>query len=120
VLSGRDVTADADRIAFPTIVTLPIAVDTDKSTKEMLSAIMNYNASVRRYQFSPLNRIQRWVDRLNEIMFDTIFALQKLPDIITSQSGWNPTEEISTSEVKPDFVLVACRIQLTRFSMLSL
>jgi ferricrocin synthase len=104
VLSGRDVIADADSIAFPTIVTLPIAVNTGKSTGEMLSAIMSYNASVRRYQFSPLNHVQRWIGRPNEVMFDTIFALQKLPDI-TSQSAWRPAEEISTSEVSFDFVL---------------
>lgn len=120
VLSGRDVATDADGIAFPTIVTLPIAVDTDKSTKEMLSAITNYNASARRYQFSSLSRIQRWVGHPNEVMFDTIFALQKLPDT-TPQSAWKPTEEISTAEVRLDFVCpVACRIQLTRLSMLSL
>ncbi len=99
VLSGRDVGADADGIAFPTIVTLPIAVDTDKSTEEMLSAIMNYNASVRRYQFSPPSHIQRWVGRPNEVLFDTVFALQRHPDN-TSQSALKPVEEISTAEVR--------------------
>ena len=113
VLSGRDVTAEADSIAFPTIVAIPIAVDTGKSTKEMLSAITNYNASARRYQFSPLNRIQRWIGRLNEVLFDTIFVLQKSSGT-ASQSAWIPTEEISTAEVSFDFVTpVVCRIRLT-------
>lgn len=98
VLSGRDATVDADRAAFPCLVTVPFGVSLGgKTNEELTHAAMSFNSSVRCHQFSRLADIQRWTKK--DALFDTIFAYQK----ITShgeRTSWDVVDEVSTDEVR--------------------
>lgn len=98
VLSGRDVVADSEMVAFPCLTTVPVPVELPESNRELLDAMMKFNASIRRHQFTPMKDIQRWVERPNEPLFDTIFAFQRLSAPSQTKS-WRVLDEISSSEV---------------------
>ncbi|KAF2398425.1 hypothetical protein EJ06DRAFT_532173 [Trichodelitschia bisporula] len=78
VLSGRDVDDSAATVAMPCLTTIPVPGAKCKSNRELLEHMMRFNADVRPHQFIPLRDIQRWTGRANEVLFDTIFAFQKL------------------------------------------
>jgi hypothetical protein len=97
VLSGRDMTPEADRVAFPCLVTIPFGTTvTDKSNDELVQDAMLFNKSVRKHQFNRLRDIQRWTNL--DVLFDTIFAYQKTSGS-RLKSGWEVLEEISSDEV---------------------
>jgi hypothetical protein len=98
VLSGRDTIPDGERCVFPCITTVPIVVQNISDDRMLVQNIMDFNARVRRHQFSPMQDIQRWIGRPNEALFDTIFAFQKLS---TNRNGlpWTVLEEVATDEV---------------------
>lgn len=97
VWSGRDGFADADKAAFPCLVTLPFGVNLkDKSGADVVRLAMSFNSAARQFQFSSLANIRRWTKK--DVLFDTIFAYQKFI------SGHSPNmfeamDEISTDEV---------------------
>ena len=79
-LSGRSIHEDADKISFPTIVTLPVRCDVSGTNAELLLRTMNTNAALHEHQFTPLTSIQKWAGYPEGKIFDTLFAYQKLPD----------------------------------------
>lgn len=98
VLSGRDAVKDSERVAFPCLTTVPVAVELPETNRELLDAMMNFNSSIRRHQFTPSAQIQRWVGRQNEALFDTIFAFQKMSGSARKPS-WRVVDEVASSEV---------------------
>ncbi|KAE9371370.1 hypothetical protein N431DRAFT_410011 [Stipitochalara longipes BDJ] len=79
-LSGRSGHEDADEICFPSIVTLPVRCDVTGTNSELLSRTMKSNASLHKFQFTPLTSIQKWAAFPEGKIFDTLFAYQKLPE----------------------------------------
>ncbi|CZT45394.1 related to non-ribosomal peptide synthetase [Rhynchosporium secalis] len=77
-LSGRSIHENADQIAFPSIVTLPVRCEITGTNAELLSRTMNANASLHKHQFTPLTSIQKWAGYPEGKIFDTLFTFQKL------------------------------------------
>jgi ferricrocin synthase len=104
VLSGRDGLRNADTIAFPCLTTVPTIVYCNGSNRDVVDSLVWYNTHVKDHQFTPLAAIQR----PNEPLFDTIFALQKLPKSL--ETPLIAIEEISTAEVglRPAAEIVIC------------
>ena len=115
-LSGRSAHEEADSITFPTIVTLPVRCDVAGTNKELLSRAMNSNASLHKYQFTPLTSIQRWAGFPEGNIFDTLFAYQKLPD---TQEVANPPWKIIREEATVDYA-VSFEVQPTTSGNLTL
>ncbi|KAF2084781.1 nonribosomal peptide synthetase 2 [Saccharata proteae CBS 121410] len=76
VLSGRT-REGAESAAFPCITTVPLPARNNASNRALLDSMMSYNSAVRKHQFTPLTKIQRWTGHVDEALFDTIFAYQK-------------------------------------------
>ncbi|TGO63093.1 hypothetical protein BCON_0015g00220 [Botryotinia convoluta] len=96
-LSGRSVRDDADLVAFPTIVTLPVNCNVVGSNNELLSRTMSSNAQLHNHQFTPLTSIQKWSGYPEGRIFDTLFAYQKLPeDEEILSSPWKVVKEEAT------------------------
>jgi amino acid adenylation domain-containing protein len=98
VLSGRDSVTASERAAFPCLTTVPVPVELPKKNRELLDAMMKFNASIRRHQFTPTKDIQRWAERPSEALFDTIFAFQKLSGLARPKP-WKVIDEVASSEV---------------------
>lgn len=98
VLSGRDAVKDSDKVAFPCLTTVPVAIELPKANRELLDTMMRFNGAIRRHQFTPSKHIQRWVGRQNEALFDTIFAFQKLSGP-ARKASWKIIDEVASSEV---------------------
>ncbi|KAG9244261.1 hypothetical protein BJ878DRAFT_421762 [Calycina marina] len=79
-LSGRSLHEDADSVAFPTIVTLPVRSDVTGTNEELLARTMTHSAGLSKHQFTPLTSIQKWSGHQEGKLFDTLFAYQKLPE----------------------------------------
>ncbi|KAK6586729.1 hypothetical protein PZA11_000019 [Diplocarpon coronariae] len=79
-LSGRSISEDADQVAFPSVVTLPVRCDVTGTNEELLSRTMILNAAVHKFQFTPLTSIQKWAGYPEGRIFDTLFAFQKLAE----------------------------------------
>ncbi|TVY46934.1 Hydroxamate-type ferrichrome siderophore peptide synthetase [Lachnellula occidentalis] len=79
-LSGRSIHEEADKISFPSIITLPVRCDVTGTNAELLSRTMTSNAQLHKHQFTPLTSIQKWAGFREGKIFDTLFAYQKLPD----------------------------------------
>ncbi|KAL9072862.1 MAG: hypothetical protein Q9157_004942 [Trypethelium eluteriae] len=76
VLSGR--TTDVrEHAALPCIITVPVPCHVGDDGQRLLEEMLNYNAKVQRYQFTPLPKIQRWTGHPDESLFDTILTYQK-------------------------------------------
>jgi non-ribosomal peptide synthetase component F len=103
VLSGRDIVEASENTVFPCLTTVPIAVEASKKRSELLAAMMDFNANVRKHQFTPMKAIQRAIGRPNEPLFDTIFAFQKM-STTRVQRPWKVVEEVATSEVSTGIV----------------
>jgi amino acid adenylation domain-containing protein len=115
-LSGRSVHENADSIAFPTIVTLPVRCDVTGSNEDLLARTMKANALLHKYQFTPLTSIQRWAGYPEGNIFDTLFAYQKLSDTVKiTNSPWKIVKE----EASVDYA-VSLEVQPTESEDLAL
>jgi amino acid adenylation domain-containing protein len=101
-LSGRSVCDEADLIAFPSIVTLPVNCDVTGTNADLLSMTMAGNAQLHKYQFTPLTSIQKWAGYPEGKIFDTLFAYQKLPD---KENAPNPPWKVIEEKATVDYVL---------------
>ncbi|RDL30814.1 uncharacterized protein BP5553_10159 [Venustampulla echinocandica] len=115
-LSGRSIHEEANHIAFPSIVTLPIRCDINGTNADLLSRAMNFNAQLHRHQFTPLTSIQKWNGLLEGKTFDTLFAYQKMPSFDNEITApWN----IAHEEASVDYV-VSMEIQPVKSGALAL
>ena len=108
-LSGRSVHEDADSIAFPTIVTLPVRCEVTGTNEDLLSRTMKANVSLHKYQFTPLASIQKWAGFPEGNVFDTLFAYQKIPD---TQETTKPPWKVTHEEASVDYA-VSMEVQPT-------
>lgn len=115
-LSGRSVHENADSIPFPTIVTLPVRCDVAGTNEDLLSRTMSSNASLHKYQFTPLTSIQRWAGFPEGNIFDTLFAYQKLPE---TQEVAEPPWKVVREEATVDYA-VSLEVQPTKSGDLTL
>ncbi|KAK8172263.1 hypothetical protein BKA80DRAFT_230821 [Phyllosticta citrichinensis] len=98
VFSGR--TQDgAEAAAFPCITTVPLPARNHAANRTLLTDMMAFNSAVRKHQFTPLTKIQRWTGHPDEALFDTIFAYQKLSDANTASRKCKMVEEEATVDV---------------------
>lgn len=86
VFSGRS-DSSAWQTAFPSVITVPIVCSTEGKRKEVVEAMVDYNASAQRYRFTPLADIQRLAGHPGRSIFDTVFVYQKTTDQST-QGDW--------------------------------
>ncbi|RDW69425.1 hypothetical protein BP6252_08445 [Coleophoma cylindrospora] len=101
-LSGRSILEDADKIPFPSIVTLPVRSDVTGTNEDLLARIMGSNALLHKHQLSPLTNIQKWTGHPKGKMFDTLFAYQKIPD---STADVNCPWKIAKEEAVVDYAV---------------
>ncbi|KAH9826478.1 Nonribosomal peptide synthetase [Teratosphaeria destructans] len=76
VFSGRS-GSGSQETAFPSIATIPVAVSLEGATKDLVSTMVKYNASIYRHRFTPLADIQRAAGDASNSLFDTVFVYQK-------------------------------------------
>lgn len=101
-LSGRSVCDDANMVAFPTIVTLPVNCNVMGTNSELLSRTMSSNAQLHKHQFTPLTSIQKWSGYPEGRIFDTLFAYQKLPE---EGDVLSPPWKVVYEEATVDYVI---------------
>ncbi|RAR05078.1 nonribosomal peptide synthetase 2 [Stemphylium lycopersici] len=97
VLSGRTFEA-TEKAVFPCINTVPYACTVSDDRAKMLNSITALNASIQEHQFTPLKDIQRLMGFPNEVLFDTIFAYQKLASDVSQCELWTVRDEKATIE----------------------
>ncbi|GME25605.1 Nonribosomal peptide synthetase 2 [Neofusicoccum parvum] len=95
VFSGRT-EENAESVAFPCITTVPLPARNNSSNRALLNSMMTFNSAVRKHQFTPLTKIQRWTGHPDEALFDTIFAYQKLSSDSSSSNHWKLVDEDAT------------------------
>ena len=100
-LSGKSIvgSAEGDRFAFPTIVTLPVSCDVVGNNKTLLDASMKGNAGLSKWQFTSLTSIARW-SGVEGAMFDTLFAYQKTAGEFDDEEKklWKVTDEDASAD----------------------
>ncbi|CZR63261.1 related to non-ribosomal peptide synthetase [Phialocephala subalpina] len=101
-LSGRSVSEDADKISFPSIVTLPVRCDVTGSNGDLLARTMKSNALLHKHQFTPLTSIQKWAGYPEGKIFDTLFAYQKLPN---NEDKVTPPWKVVKEEASVDYAV---------------
>ncbi|CRG90441.1 Hydroxamate-type ferrichrome siderophore peptide synthetase [Talaromyces islandicus] len=92
VLSGRDVTHDAQDAVFPCLVTLPFNCVIEGRNQDFISSIVKTNASLMKYQFTPLSKIQR-LFKADGALVDSLFAYQKLSHTRKEAQLWEVVED---------------------------
>ena len=114
-LSGRSVHEDADQVSFPSIVTLPVQCNVVGTNAELLSRTMISNASLHKFQFTPLTSIQKWAGDAGKIS-DTLFTYQKPP---ATEYGLKKPWKVVREEASVDYA-VSMEVQPTDSSKLAL
>lgn len=87
VLSGR-VTESTAQTPLPCLATVPIIVQNMSSNTQLLQATLNYSTEIQRYQFSPLQNIQKWLGHPATALFDTVIAYQRLANESSKPTSW--------------------------------
>ncbi|KAK8253573.1 hypothetical protein IWZ00DRAFT_194753 [Phyllosticta capitalensis] len=95
VFSGRT-EDEANSVAFPNITTVPLPARNLATNRALLEDMMAYNSAIRKHQFTPLTKIQRWTGHPEEALFDTLFAYQKLSDTNAPYRNWRLADEEAT------------------------
>ncbi|PGH30054.1 hypothetical protein GX50_07184 [[Emmonsia] crescens] len=76
VLSGRSTFEEAQQAVFPCLTTVPSSYSIEGSNRNLLERVMKLDASLVKYQFTPLSKIYQLVGS-GSSLFDTIFVFQK-------------------------------------------
>jgi amino acid adenylation domain-containing protein len=98
VLSGRTSPETADAV-FPCITTLPVVSNTAVDDEKLLQDLISYNASVQKYQFTPLTDIQKYAGLASEALFDSLFAYQRPLSNDISEASWKVVHEKASVEL---------------------
>ena len=100
VFSGRASFEDSDTVAFPSVVTVPVCAQLDKSNLDLLRSFMRAQPNLLKYQFTPLQNIQRWTGRGDEPLIDSIFVYQNIDDRLSYGGiSWEILEETAAADV---------------------
>ncbi|EFE39833.1 nonribosomal siderophore peptide synthase SidC [Trichophyton verrucosum HKI 0517] len=105
VLSGRDISEQAQDTAFPCITTVPAQQNVEATNRELLQQIMKSNAMAVKYQFTSLAKIQR-LSKADSPLFDTLFVFQKLASTDKQNTLWDVVEENSQTEYSVSLELI--------------
>ncbi|ODH26883.1 hypothetical protein ACO22_04378 [Paracoccidioides brasiliensis] len=95
VLSGRNTIEGAERAVFPCLTTVPSSYSIEGSNGDLLKRIMKLDASLVKYQFTPLPKIRQWAGS-GSSLFDTIFVFQKHLATTTNENWKVYNEEART------------------------
>jgi amino acid adenylation domain-containing protein len=98
VLSGRTHPATTDA-AFPCLTTLPVSTNTAVDDSQILRDLMSYNASIQKYQFTPLTNIQKYAELPSEALFDSLFVYQRPLNDDIPASTWKIIREKASVEL---------------------
>ncbi|PGH18000.1 hypothetical protein AJ80_04621 [Polytolypa hystricis UAMH7299] len=105
VLSGRGTSDGFQDAVFPCLTTVPSHYNLEGSNDDLLQRIMTLNASLMRWQFTPLSKILSWTGT-NASLFDTLFVFQKLPSSTTVNDLWDIKDEQSSIEYPVSIELI--------------
>ncbi|OAL63254.1 nonribosomal siderophore peptide synthase SidC [Trichophyton rubrum] len=105
VLSGRDISEQAQDTAFPCLTTVPAQQNVEATNRELLQQIMKSNAMAVKYQFTSLAKIQR-LSKADSPLFDTLFVFQKLASTDKQNPLWDVVEESSQTEYSVSLELI--------------
>lgn len=84
---------------------MPVCAQLDSSNLDLLTSFMRAQPNLLKYQFTPLQNIQRWTGRGDEPLFDSIFVHQNIDDRLSYGGiSWDILEEISTADVSPCYL----------------
>lgn len=75
-VSGRT-TDETQNAPFPCLNTIPVIAQNISSNLEMMNAAIEYISGMHKFQFSPLNHVQKWLGYPANAIFDTLLAFQK-------------------------------------------
>lgn len=93
-LSGRSIHEDANKISFPSIVTVPVRCQISGTNAELLQRTMSSNSLLHKHQFTPLTLVQKWAGHPEGKIFDTLFTYQKLSEtMVEDNSPWKIIKE---------------------------
>lgn len=95
VLSGRTLGNMANSM-FPCIVTLPVVAQNLETNNDLLRSMMEYNAGLRRHEFTSLGQIQKWTGYADSPIFDTILVYQQTPANTQIHHEWRIVQETAT------------------------
>ncbi|KAH0359371.1 peptide synthetase, partial [Aureobasidium melanogenum] len=98
VFSGRTAPATMDA-AFPCITTLPVSSNTAVEDTQLLQDLMSYNASIQKYQFTPLTKIQKFAELPSEALFDSLFVYQRPINDDAPDFSWKIVREKASVEL---------------------
>lgn len=99
VSSGRNLSTAAQDAVFPCLVTMPSPCRVASTNRELLGSILQRNASMIKYQFTPLSKIQHWL-RADEGLFDTLFVYQKFSSQKEAAETWRIVAEDTRIDVR--------------------
>ncbi|KAM5447569.1 NRPS cluster protein [Microsporum canis] len=105
VLSGRNISEQAQDTAFPCLTTVPAQHNVEGTNRELLQQIMKSNALAVKHQFTSLAKIQR-LSKSDSPLFDTLFVFQKLVSSDRENTLWEVVEEESQTEYPVSIELI--------------
>ncbi|KAK2880039.1 NRPS [Arthroderma sp. PD_2] len=105
VLSGRNISEQAQDTAFPCLTTVPAQHNVEGTNRDLLHQIMKSNALAVKHQFTSLAKIQR-LSKSDSPLFDTLFVFQKLAPSDKEASPWEVVEEESKTEYPVSIELI--------------
>jgi amino acid adenylation domain-containing protein len=97
ILSGRDFEEDENKVAFPCINTVPLAIPITPDPARVLADATKRCAGVLKHQHTPLNSIKRWAGIDGE-PFDSVIVLQRYGSTQESQRPWTQVEDSASAE----------------------
>ncbi|KAF2205603.1 nonribosomal peptide synthetase-like protein 2 [Delitschia confertaspora ATCC 74209] len=95
VLSGRTFESSESAV-FPCITTVPFVCRIEENKKAILNQVMSLTAAILKYQFLPINEIQKEMGYPNEPLFDSIFVYQKTANQKSEHELWQVVDEKAT------------------------
>lgn len=102
VFSGRAAFTGSDTVAFPSVVTVPVCAQVDKSNFDLLKSFMSAQPGLLKHQFTPLQHIQSWTGRGDKPLIDSIFVYQSMDERLNYGGiSWDILDENSTADVSP-------------------
>lgn len=72
----------------------------DGTNIDLMQGFMRTNFALLQHQFTPLQRIQRWMGHNDQLLFDSIFVYQNASrEADDGSNTWEISEELSVVEV---------------------
>ncbi|EPX74591.1 ferrichrome synthetase Sib1 [Schizosaccharomyces octosporus yFS286] len=109
ILSGQTLIEDESDAIFPTLATIPFAVNVSGSVSGLLKDIQEKNKGYLKHQYTPLSHIKRWLNLGgNETYFDSLLSVQVEDDTIIPLKMF--TDEIDSQSFLENTVAIELRV----------